>query len=277
MRVLYEVENVPPRGLSRPLPGWILQSYPEHHLVAFEGNPEGGALWGPNEVLAAGEEIFSLTEATFGVRRQRGVARLDITTSRRFLPAEGRAFMAGVAAMEFPRLEATRRGSPPHSVWWTGEKSAAIKNRAYCESFKVAGREPFERLRLEEQGRYPNGRRPPLEVAADPEFQRQRFLRRWEPMRKAVDGVTAASFPVIAQALADEVKYGYRSVREVERLAGALVILGGGGGEGYSRRTLYRRRAELKAAGYVAVEDFMEPVEVNLGHELEQALSEFGA
>jgi hypothetical protein len=185
--------------------------------------------------------------------------------------------MAGVAAMEFPRLEATRRGTPVRSVWWTGAKSAAIKGRAYCESFKVAGREPFERLRLEEQGRFPNGRRPPLEVAADPEFQRERFLRRFEPMRKAVQGVTAASFPVIAQALADEALYGYRTVPEVERLAGALVILGGGARDAYTRRTLYRRKAELREAGYVVVDDFMEPVEVDLGEELDRALAEFAA
>jgi sirohydrochlorin ferrochelatase len=95
-------------------------------------------------------------------------------------------------------------------------------------------------------------------------------------MRKAVDGVTAASFPVVAQALADEVKYGYRDAREAERLAGALVLLGGGARDGYSRATYYRRRSELRAAGYVVVEDFMEPVEVDLGGELERALEEFG-
>jgi hypothetical protein len=188
--------------------------------------------------------------------------------------------MAGVAAMEFPRLEGTRRGSPVHSVWWTGEKSATIKNRAYCESFKVEGREPFERVRLEDQRRFPNGHRPPLEVAADPAFQRQKFLRRFEPMRKAVDGVRAASFPVIAQEIADQVKYGYRPVAEAERLAGALVLLNGGAGDTYRdtrRATYYRRQAELREAGFVVVDDFMEPVEVNLGHELDRALEEFGA
>ena len=267
---------MPERGVSELVPGWQMHSMPELHLVAVEGNPASGALWSGGQVLEHGQLLHDVVEGTFGVRRDRGVARLDVTTSRRFEPAEGRAFMAGVAAMEFPRLEATRRGSPVHSVWWTGARSAVIKNRAYCESFKVTGREPFERLRLEEQGRFPNGRRPPLEVAADPDFQRERFQRRFEPMRKAVRGVTAASFPVIGKALADEVKYGYRTHREVERLAGALVILGGGGGDGYPRRTRYRRQAELREAGYVVVDDFMEPVEVDLAEELDRALEEFG-
>ena len=96
-------------------------------------------------------------------------------------------------------------------------------------------------------------------------------------MRKAVDGVKAASFPVIAQALADEAKYGFRDVREAERLAGALVLLSGGAGESYSRRTMYRRRSELREAGYVIADSYLEPVEVDLGDVLEQALAEFGS
>ena len=95
-------------------------------------------------------------------------------------------------------------------------------------------------------------------------------------MRKAVDGVTAASFPVVAQALADEVKYGYRSFREAERLAGSLVLFCGGVKPARGESTLYRLGRELREAGYVVVDDFMEPVEVNLGEELELALEEFG-
>jgi hypothetical protein len=277
LRLLYEVEHVPARGIYDLPDGWKVQSMPELHLVAAEGNPDGGRLWSGSEVQAVGDRVRELVDGTWGVWRDRGVSRMDVTTSRKFDPAEGRAFMGGMAAMEFPRLEGTRRGSPVHSVWWTGARSAVIKNRVYDESFKVEGREPFERLRLEEEGRYVSGHRPSLDEAADPDFQRDRFLRRFKPMRKAVDGVTAASFPVIAQALADEARYGYRTTREVERLAGALVILGGGGGDGYKRRTRYRRQCELREAGYVVIDDFMDPVSVNLGDELERALEEFGA
>jgi hypothetical protein len=249
---------------------------PSYGMVAVEGNPADGSLWAPGEVLDRGAAVREVIDATLGVRADRGVSRLDVTTSRRFVPAEGRAFMAGMASLEMPRMEATRRGSPPHSVWWTGAKTAAIKARTYCESFKVAGREPFERLRLEDQRRFPNGRRPAIDQAADPDEQRRLFMRRFEPMRKAVDGVRAASFPVVAQALADEARYGYRDTREAERLAGALVLLSGGARDAYPRATFYRRRAELREAGFVVVEDFMEPVEVDLGDELERALGEFG-
>lgn len=46
-------------------------------------------------------------------------------------------------------------------------------------------------------------------------------------MRQALDGVKAATFPVVAQALADEARYGYRPWKETERLAGSLVLLTG--------------------------------------------------
>lgn len=277
VRLLYAVASVPPRPFGFTLSeDWRVDPLPGFGMVAVEGNPANGALWGPGELLERGEAVREVIDGTFGVQGDKGVSRLDVTTSRRFTPKQGRAFMAGMAAVELPRMEATRRGSPPHSVWWTGARTAVIRARTYCESFKVASREPFERLRLEDQRRFPTARRIDLETAADPAQQRRFFLRRFEPMRKAVDGVTAASFPVVAQALADEARYGYRDVKEAERLAGALVLLGGGAGEAYSRATFYRRRAELRSAGYVVVEDFMEPTKVNLGEELELALEGFG-
>jgi hypothetical protein len=84
--------------------------------------------------------------------------------------------------------------------------------------------------------------------------------------------VKAASFPVIAQALADEARYGYRSWQEAEKLAGSLVLLSGGAREAYTRPTYYRRKAELREAGYVVVDDLAEVVEVNLGDVVEAAL-----
>lgn len=276
LRLLFEVDRFPDKHVFGLGDGWQAESFPALGLLAVEGNPDGGALWSAGEVLAAGTGVRELVDATFGLRSDRGVSRCDSTTSRSMDSARGRALIAGVAAINFPRLERTARGAPVHSVWWTGAKSRAIKNRVYCESFKVEGRQPFERVRLEDQRRFPNGHRPSLEVAADPDFQRRNFVRRFDPMRKAVDGVTAATFPVIAQALADELKYGYRTHREVERLAGSLVILSGGAGEGYPKTTRWRRQAELREAGYVVVDDFLEPVEVDLGAELEAALGGFG-
>lgn len=96
-------------------------------------------------------------------------------------------------------------------------------------------------------------------------------------MATAVEGVKAATFPVVAQAIADEARFGYRPATEARALAGSLVLLAGGAGESIARRTRYRWQAELRDAGYVVLQDEREAVEVDLGDELHQALEEFGA
>lgn len=276
-RLLWAVDRPPRQRGQVEVEGtsWVVDPQPAFCMVAIEGNPAGGALWSPDELRRCAASLDTFVDDHFGLVASRGVSRLDVTRSRTFDPGRGRAFVAGMAALELPRMETTRRGTPVRSVWWTGARSATIKARVYDEAFKVPGRESFQRVRTEDQRRFPNGRRPAVEVACDPEFQSGNYRRRFEPMRKAVDGVKAASFPVVAQAIADEFRYGYRPVREAERLAASLVLLSGGAGEAYARSTFYKRRAELREAGYVVLDDFMEPVEVNLGEELDRALEDF--
>lgn len=276
LRLLYATDRHLPAGVHE-LDGWRAGSIPALGLTWVEGHPAPDALASPAEVLTAGEAIGELVDGTLGVRAVRGVGRADLTTTQRFGPErEARAFLAGMATLELPRCDTIRRGTPVHSIAWANVNGRRLLARCYDKGLELGG-EAFERVRFEDQRRFPSGARPPLDVVADPAYQRERFAARFEPMRKAVDGVKAASFPVIAQALADEARYGYRTAREVERLAGALVILSGGGGEAYSRRTLYRRRAELREAGYVVADSYLEPVEVDLGEVLAGALAEFGA
>jgi hypothetical protein len=219
--------------------------------------------------------VRGLIDDRVGVVEERGVGRLDVTTTRAFATeGEGRAFLGGMAALELPRCDAVRRGSPPHSVAWVHREGRRILGRAYDKGRQLGG-ESNESIRLETQERWNASRgRPPIEVAADPEYQRAKLVGRFAPMRAAARGVRAASFPVIARAIADEVRYGYRESREAERLVGSLVLLSNGAGEGYARATRYRRQAELREAGFVVVEDWMDPVEVNLGDELDRALEE---
>lgn len=158
-----------------------------------------------------------------------------------------------------------------HSISWTHPNGRRKLARCYDKGLEQ-GLEPFETVRMEDQRRYASGDRPSIEDVADTHYLQGKFRARFGPIRKAVHGVKAASFPVVAQALADEARYGYRSVREVERLAGALVILSGGGSDAYKRSTYYNRRAELRDAGYVVVDDVVEAVEVNLGDVVEEAL-----
>jgi hypothetical protein len=261
--------------VSFDLCGWRAGSVPALGLTWVEGHPAPERLATPHDVLAAGTEVRALVDDHFGVLADRGVSRLDLTTTRAFgAEREARAFLAGMATLDLPRCDTIRRGTPAHSIAWANSKGRRLLARCYDKGLERGG-DPFRFVRLEDQRRFASGARPPVEVAADPAYQRDRFRSRFEPMRKAVDGVKAASFPVVAQALADEVKYGYRSPREAERLAGALVLLSGGAGEAYTRATYYRRRAELREAGYVVADDFLEPVEVELGGVLEASLAEW--
>jgi hypothetical protein len=276
MRLLFETHSYV-EGITQ-LPGdWRCGSIPALGLTWAEGHASSDGLGGPLEVLSTGDRVRELIDERLGVRADRGVARLDVTTTRA-LPSvgHGRAFMAGMAATELPRCEAIRRGSPVHSIGWAHERGRRLLARCYDKGLERGG-EPWRFARLEDQGRFPSGRRPVLEAAADAEFQRRRLLARFNPMRKAVDGVKAASFPVVAQSIADEVKYGYRSASEGRQLAGTMVLLRGGAGEAIPRSTRYRWQSELREAGFVVVDDFMEPVEVDLGGELDAALEELSA
>lgn len=276
LRLLYETDRYV-EGVVDLDDGWRLGSIPALGLTWAEGHPMPGALATPGQVLAAAEGVRDAVDGTLGVRRERGVARLDTTTTRPMgVELRGRAFLAGMASVELARCEAIRRGTPVHSIGWAHQKGRRLLARCYDKGLERGG-DPWRFVRLEDQARFASGRRPMVEAAAEPEFQRRRLVQRFGPMRKSVQGVKAASLPVVAKAIADEVRYGYRPAREAERLAGALVLLHGGAGEGYPRATYYRRRAELREAGFVVVDDFMEPVEVDLADELDAALEEIPA
>lgn len=273
LRLLFETHHFNERRFELDeLDGWHFGSVPELGLTWAEGHPEPGALARAERVGETAERVRAALDARLGVLSDRGVSRSDQTVTTRFArPGEARAFLAGMASAQLPRCEVTRRGHPVHSVSWTHQSGRRKLARCYDKGSELGG-EAFALVRMEDQRRYPSGARPPVDVVADGPFLRSKFEARFGPIRKAVHGVRAATFPVIAQALADEARYGYRDVREAERLAGALVMLSGGAGEAYRRSTYFNRRAELREAGYVVVDDLVEAVEVNLGDVVEQAL-----
>lgn len=256
--------------------GYVGNWFPSHGLLAIEGHPAGrGTLAGVADTAEAFERAGALVapfDASFV-----GVARADLTASYRFAgPREGRAFIGGMAAIELPRCETTRRGTPVHSVWWTGAKGREIKGRVYDKGLERGTCEAFELGRMEDQRRFRSGARPGIEELVDGGYRRDTFGGRFAPVRRAVDGVRAAGIPVIAQALADEARYGYRDWKEAERLAGSLILLAGGAGEAYARSTFYSRRSALRDAGYVLADSWLEPVEVDLGEVVEAAVEAEG-
>ena len=277
LRLLYETHEVGDRRFDvEALDGWQFGSIPALGLTWAEGHPVPGKLATSEEVAVAAEAVRGALDERLGVRRDRGVARLDSTSTHEFArPQEARAFLAGMAATVLPRCETTRRGHPVHSVSWSHARGARKLARCYDKGLERGG-EAFKFGRLEDQRRFAAGHRPTIEAVSDEGFARDRFRSRFGPIRKAVDGVKAATLPVVAQALADEARYGFRDVREAERLAGALVLLSGGAGEAYRRSTYFNRRAELREAGFVVVDDLVEAVEVNLGDVVESAIEADG-
>jgi hypothetical protein len=180
-----------------------------------------------------------------------------------------------MAALDLPRCETIRRGRPVHSVAWSHAIGRRILARCYDKGLERGG-EPWRHVRLEDQRRFRAGARPTLEAVADPRFQREQFERRFRPMAAAAEGMKVATFPVIAQSIADEFRWGLRSRAATERLAAALVLFGGGAGSAYSKATEWRRRRELQEAGYVLIDDDRDAAEVDLAGVLQSALEEFG-
>jgi hypothetical protein len=280
LRLLYETQTFGDRSFAiDEVPGWTFGAIPELALTWAEGHPTPGVLASAADVEAAAGRVREAVDGNFGVLKDRGVSRSDQTVTAEFRrPQEARAFLAGMASVQLPRCETTRRGHPVHSVSWTHAAGRRKLARCYDKGSEQGG-ESFRFGRLEDQRRYPSGHRPPVGVVAEAQYLRGRFEARFGPVRKAVDGVKAATFPVVAQALADEVRYGYRDLAEAERLAGALVLLTGGAGDTYKaerRATYYRRRAELREAGFVVVDDLAEAVEVDLAEVVEAALEAEG-
>lgn len=274
LRLLFETE----RSFGNEMieaEGWRFGSIEALGLTWAEGRPCADRLARPDDVLRAGGAARAFVDETLGVRRDRGVARVDITTTRTFsTESEARAFLAGMAALDLPRCETIRRGRPVHSVAWAHPAGRRILARCYDKGLERSG-DPFRHVRLEDQRRFRSGGRPTLEAVADPKFQRERFERRFGPMASAAEGIRAASFPFIAQSIADEFRFGLRPRAESERLAASLVLLGGGASDAYSKATAWRRRREMRRAGYVLIDDERDATEVDLSSVLEGALEEF--
>jgi hypothetical protein len=276
LRLLYETRDFGERAFEmNALDGWKFGAIPALGLTWAEGHPVPGELATAAQIGTAAVQVRELVDEHFGVVKDRGCSRIDSTVTQKFeRPQEARAFLAGMAAVDLPRVETTRRGHPVHSISWAHPSGRRILGRCYDKG-KERGGEVWEFARLEDQRRFGAAGRPPSEVVSEPGYARSRFQARFGPIRKAVDGVKAATFPVIAQTIADEAKYGYRDMREAERMAGALVLLSGGVGSGGRQTAQYRwyhrRKAELRANGFVVL-DHEESVEVNLGDVVEAAL-----
>jgi hypothetical protein len=246
---------------------------PALSLYCVEGHPADGALCAGDQLPAAFAEVSKALDAELGSYEFRGVSRLDSTATYHFKDGqEGIAFLGGMAALDWPRLKPVVWGKPPETVGLTAKNSRGrLLARGYDSGLLRRTHPRGEAIRLEDQRRYPSGKRP-AENVFEAKYVRERFHARFAPLYKSAKGVTVAGLPVLATRIAEMLNAGELTYRQAERIGGALVIELGGAAGHYSRRTQYRRRAELRDRGLVLADDFYAPVQVDMGRVLEACL-----
>jgi hypothetical protein len=256
------------------------QYFGEYNVLAVEGHPEPGALCSADGLDKAYVDVLSqLDELEMRPAGFRGVSRLDVTCTQRFVnAAEGRAVLVGMAALNVPGCKQVVYGKPVETVGIISNRGRRILGRIYEKGLEAGwvddGRAFLgEWIRMEEQGRFGSQSRPGREHLSG-EYLKSRFERRFVPLWRASKGLTVAGLPVLAEKIISQVRNGEVSVLEAEKLTGFLVLESAGEAKrGLSKATYYRRESELRELGLVLADEFYDPVEVHLEQVLERALS----
>jgi len=97
------------------LPGHRLEWYPEHGVLAAEGHPNPDGLCQPWALEDAYQRLLDRFEEYDVPRPTRflGLSRLDTTVTQRFpTPQDGRAVLAGIAALDVPACKPKVIGRP---------------------------------------------------------------------------------------------------------------------------------------------------------------------
>lgn len=246
---------------------------PGYRMLFVEGHPAVDTLAHPSALPAAAAEVLDrVRELGFPLGTDAGLGRVDGTVTLGFEEGkQGIAVLQGVAALDFPRSMPVVYGKPPQTVYIAGHRTAERKARIYDKGVEQLSDPPGTRVRFENQVRYSKETRravPEVDLA----HVRHRFEARFGPLAKSARGLKVASLPVVAAEVHERVLAGEITLRQAERLLGYMT-LHQAGERAYPRRTMFRRRAELRQLGLVLADDFFEPVEVNLGDTLEAALA----
>ncbi|HLY48037.1 MAG TPA: hypothetical protein VKR21_02475 [Solirubrobacteraceae bacterium] len=246
---------------------------PGHRMLWIEGHPAVEGLAHPATLAEAARDVLgAVGELGFPLGRDAGVARADGTVTLAFVEGhQGLAVLQGVAALDFPRSMPVVWGHPPQTVYIANESGRGMKARVYDKAVEALSGHPGTLVRFENQARYDKSLRRAVEEVDLPHV-RDRFQTRFGPLAKSAAGLTVASLPVIAARVHERIMAGEVPRREAERLLG-FMALHQAGDRGYPRRTMFRRRRELRDRGLVLADDFFEPVEVNLGETIEAALA----
>lgn len=263
------VAMMPQGRLVDRLSGHVVGLLPGQRMLWIEGHPLVDGLAEPSTLTdVEGELLDALDSVGLDRGRDAGVARLDATVTLRYEGAEGLATLAGMAALDVPRMKPAVYGKPAQTVYLQGERTRKVYGRVYDKGVETGLAAPGQLVRLEDQRRFTKETR----RAVSNVEPAQDFERRFASMARSAEGVRAMTIPVLSRELAERVNSGEMHPRVAERLLGHLV-LSEAGGKRHSRSTIKRRRRELRDRGLVVADGFYEPVAVDLGEAFEAALS----
>jgi hypothetical protein len=206
-----------------------------------------------------------------------GLRRCDATVD--IAPGSGSrglAILAGVSAVATttPRAQAEVRFAKDGSgavetVYLRGYSGVKILGRWYDKGLECGSSPRGERVRAEDQRRYPKGHRRGI-GELESAYVRGKFQQRFYPLWQATKGVTVGGVLVVADRLAELVEADELSARQAEQLAGYVVLQKRGVLQ--KRSTSYNRRKQLRELGLVVAEGCLEEVEVDLHAVLDEAL-----
>jgi hypothetical protein len=265
------------RGFLAPEPiaGHRVGVSPAHRMLFMEGHPAVEGLAAVSDLCKAEATVLrALSDDHWPIGQDGGVSRMDQTVTLRFAdPREGQVFLAGVAALDVPRCKPVIWGRPPETVYFAAELSGKTLARVYDKGLESNSAPRGQLIRLENQSRYTKEARLPVSAFDEvPAFVSNKFQRRFAPLAESAQGLTAATLPILAQRIGEKVAAGELTTRQAERIAGYLLV-GQQASRSYAPATRTRRRRELRQHGFVLANPLSDPLEVDLGAALDEALA----
>ncbi len=155
------------------------------------------------------------------------------------------------------------------TVYVRGFSGVKILGRWYDKGMESGCAPRGERVRAEDQRRYPKGHRRGIHEL-EAHYVKSKFQQRFYPLWQATKGVTVAGPMIVAEKLAELVQEQELTARQAEQLCGYLLMSKLGVKQ--KRSTTYNRRKSLRDLGLVVTETCLQEVEVDLHAVLEEAL-----
>jgi hypothetical protein len=259
--------------------------WPQWGLLKAEGHPVPGGLAPAAALPAALDRLVGALDVAgipvpSGPRRFRrhreshgfaGFRRLDLTVDLCTDHAhEGQELLSAweVAARSSGRFAPRyhRPGMPGDTVYMAG--ASGVESRCYDRGVKSGTAPPGRLIRPEAQWLFRDLSSPLEEEAADPQWLRERFAKRFGPSFRG--RIVVGNMSDLGRKLDAEVRKGELTAAEARRIAG-YIVMEPWGLSGVPQRTRERLSAEARRFGFRLKDGILEPIEVDLGSVLEEA------